>query len=294
MKSPVLFIAAAYGICLVAAIVFIAALTYDKNMKNRRGSQTEEGDWLLYRLYHKLFSAIFGDRNATEIAVKMGIPIEKYYVACKITETTPDPEKIVMHSIYAVLSLVSGLVVGLFTHPLFILMGMFGYIYYSVIETLKLKRTAEKMKAQIREDLPRFLDLLQTELQIGLPIESAIYLICSKMDSLLSKEFIRALHEMELGANDWQDAMENVALKYEIDTLSSFVLDVSIAYRKGVSVTESVTRQANEIRQKHLLNAKERAIKESNLLMIPIAVFQFVPMLAYLMIPAMLQALSVL
>ncbi|MFR3808703.1 MAG: hypothetical protein ACLTX3_07065 [Lachnospiraceae bacterium] len=34
------------------------------------------------------------------------------------------------------------------------------------------------MKAQVSGELPRFLDLLQAEMQIGMPIENAMLIIC--------------------------------------------------------------------------------------------------------------------
>lgn len=145
------------------------------------------------------------------------------------------------------------------------------------------------MKEQVAAELPRFLDILQTELIVGLPIETSIYIICEKFDSLISREFLEALNEMELGISGWQQALEKVAAKYDIETLSDFVLDVSTSYMKGVSITDSVVRKTKEVKETHLLNIKERAGKATNTMLIPMAIFQFIPLIVLIMFPTMIQ-----
>lgn len=45
------------------------------------------------------------------------------------------------------------------------------------------------MRLQVSSELPRFLDLLQSELIVGMPIENAIYIIAEKFDSLYHGNF---------------------------------------------------------------------------------------------------------
>ena len=136
------------------------------------------------------------------------------------------------------------------------------------------------MKAQVSGELPRFLDLLQAELQIGMPIENAMLIICEKFPSRISSEFLRAVNEMQMGASGWQKAMENVAERYDEELLSDFVLNVSTSYSK-------VSRKANDIRNTNLLKAKERAGKVTNTILLPMALFQLMPMIVFLIIPIM-------
>ncbi len=49
---------------------------------------------------------------------------------------------------------------------------------------------------------------MQSELIVGMPIENAIYIIAEKFDSLLSREFLEAMNEMELGISGWQQARD--------------------------------------------------------------------------------------
>lgn len=146
---------------------------------------------------------------------------------------------------------------------------------------------------QIENELPRFLDLLKPELEIGMPIETAVYMICEKFDSLLSEELLLSMQEMRLGVSGWNKAIENVAAKYDVETLNDFAMDISTSYRKGIPVVHSVERKTQEIRKTHLLTVKERATKATNTILIPTMLFQFLPMMAFIIFPIFQQTLSV-
>ena len=163
--------------------------------------------------------------------------------------------------------------------------GILGFFILVGYEQMTLNAKAESMKAQIADELPRFLDLLQAELQIGMPIENAMLVICEKFPALISTEFLRALSESQMGASGWQQAMEDVAARYDEETLSDFVLNVSTSYTKGVSIAATVSRKAEDIRETHVLAVKERAGKVTNTILLPMAIFQLMPMIVFLIIP---------
>lgn len=88
-----------------------------------------------------------------------------------------------------------------------------------------------------------------------------------------------------MGASGWQQAMEDVAARYDEETLSDFVLNVSTSYTKGVSIAATVSRKAEDIRETHVLAVKERAGKVTNTILLPMAIFQLMPMIVFLIIP---------
>ena len=78
---------------------------------------------------------------------------------------------------------------------------------------------------------------------------------------------------MKLGISGWNQAVENVAEKYDVETLNDFAMDISTSYKKGIPVVHSVARKTKEIRQTHLLTVKERASKATNTILMPIIFF---------------------
>lgn len=289
MQKQALFISLCMGAAILIFIIFLTAMQYSKSNKHSVYGKNNPDDWLFHNFYLKVYSAFFGIKEPEDVAIKLGINIEKYYKNCQLTRTRPNAKRLIVNTIYGFAAFLVSILLSLLVSPVFTALGVFLFFYLVFFEQQRLNSKAEEMKEQVAAELPRFLDILQTELIVGLPIETSIYIICEKFDSLISREFLEALNEMELGISGWQQALEKVAAKYDIETLSDFVLDVSTSYMKGVSITDSVVRKTKEVKETHLLNIKERAGKATNTMLIPMAIFQFIPLIILIMFPTMIQ-----
>lgn len=289
MQKQALFISLCMGAAILIFIIFLTAMQYSKSNKHSVYGKNNPDDWLFHNFYLKVYSAFFGIKEPEEVAIKLGINIEKYYKNCQLTRTRPNAKRLIVNTIYGFAAFLVSILLSLLVSPVFAALGVFLFFYLVFFEQQRLNSKAEEMREQVAAELPRFLDILQTELIVGLPIETSIYIICEKFDSLISREFLEALNEMELGISGWQQALEKVAAKYDIETLSDFVLDVSTSYMKGVSITDSVVRKTKEVKETHLLNIKERAGKATNTMLIPMAIFQFIPLIVLIMFPTMIQ-----
>lgn len=289
MQKQALFISLCMGAAILIFIIFLTAMQYSKSNKHSVYGKNNPDDWLFHNFYLKVYSAFFGIKEPEDVAIKLGINIEKYYKNCQLTRTRPNAKRLIVNTIYGFAAFLVSILLSLLVSPVFAALGVFLFFYLVFFEQQRLNSKAEEMKEQVAAELPRFLDILQTELIVGLPIETSIYIICEKFDSLISREFLEALNEMELGISGWQQALEKVAAKYDIETLSDFVLDVSTSYMKGVSITDSVVRKTKEVKETHLLNIKEKAGKATNTMLIPMAIFQFIPLIVLIMFPTMIQ-----
>lgn len=289
MQKQALFISLCMGAAILIFIIFLTAMQYSKSNKHSVYGKNNPDDWLFHNFYLKVYSAFFGIKEPEDVAIKLGINIEKYYKNCQLTRTRPNAKRLIVNTIYGFAAFLVSILLSLLVSPVFAALGVFLFFYLVFFEQQRLNSKAEEMKERVAAELPRFLDILQTELIVGLPIETSIYIICEKFDSLISREFLEALNEMELGISGWQQALEKVAAKYDIETLSDFVLDVSTSYMKGVSITDSVVRKTKEVKETHLLNIKERAGKATNTMLIPMAIFQFIPLIVLIMFPTMIQ-----
>lgn len=288
MQNESIFIAIVIGLTIFLSIIMISVLVYESSQKNTRYMRENPSEWLFHNFSKKLYEALYGEKDPTEVAIKLGIKIEDYYKNCELIKTQPDAIKIIIHYIYGVVILIISPFAGLFFNPLFILVGFMLFYILSYYETEHIKSKANDMRSQVKNELPKFLDLLSTELEVGLSVDNAIRILSEKYDSLLSREFLESLNDVELGASGWQTALEKVAQKYSIDTLSDFVLDITIAFNKGVSVAQSVAQLTKDIKKKHLLDVKEQAGKTENTILIPIALLQFIPMLIFLLLPTLM------
>lgn len=271
------------GLALFLLIIGILAVSYEHTKKVSAGSK----DWLFASFHAKMYSAIFRNKKPEIIAGKIGINAEEYKAACRVVRVTPNLTRLIMNQILGIIIFAGTTVMTvLLSSVIPCLLGAVIFILLAFAERSRLKHMAAERKDRMASELPRFIDLLQAELVVGLPVETAMLLLCERTDEmLLSREFLQAYGDMRLGASSWSKALEDVAERYDIDELSAFVLDMMTSYNKGVSVTASVVRKAADVKKSRLLSIKEDAEKVTSRVILPTMLFQLLPVVMFLLIP---------
>lgn len=265
-------------------LIILAFACIEYKTKNRK--LKDDSDWLLGELDKKLFYC-FTKKKPNEVAKSLGINIDQYKHNCDIAHVPFNLEGIITTKILGILAMFGFIIWGVFTENMYLgLAGcIMGFLLYSYpLKSLESK--AKKRKLIIENELPRFLDLLQTALYINLPIEDAIMVTARNLkETEIADEFSKTVVETRLGAYDWEDALSQMAYKFNIDDFSDFVMDLTIGYEKGLNIYDVIVRKNEDIKKSNLLHSKERASKLNSELLIPIAIFKFVPLLVLLFIP---------
>lgn len=277
-----------YGVA-IAIIVFMAA-----SVPKRSRLSADGNEWLFEHFFSKLYNALFGpSTDPVKISKALGLEYDKYMLDCVIIGHKPDFQIETMKRIVGTFVFFFSLPVTIiFYNPVPLVVGILAYLLLCSYTVRSVHSAAERKKQRMVNEMPRFVDLLLSALEINLPIETAIIQTAENVPCLLSDELKATFAETKLGAKNWQQALEAIAEKYEIDQLSDFVLNIITAYNKGVSVTEAVSREAYAVRQNALLAAKEKTAKMTSGILFPLLIFKILPLLILLMVPIMIQALS--
>lgn len=283
------------GIFLCTLLIAVASIRYEAETKDNPNKKEDE--WLFSDFGEKFYDAFLSETDPLNAIKQFGINPEAYINDCNLLRIEPNPKRLAAHCFFGLLFLGMCLIIIFVCFILNIpcnatvlfIAGLIVFVFSISYEKIMLNRKTEDLKYQIQCELPDFLDLLSTELSIGMPIENAMMVLAKKVDNQLSREFLDAMSRMQLGATNWLQAMEDVALRYDVEMLNDFVSKVSMAYSKGISVASTVEQEAKDIKNSHLLSVKERAGKMTNQILVPIAVLQFIPLLVFIMLPAMLQ-----
>lgn len=259
------------------------------SISDQKGRRKGDGDeWLFSGFFENAYDELFKHKKPEEIAPKVGIGVEEYYRDCAIARVKPNLKKSVILAVFGLVLMFACLIIGLFTSYFICLIGFFAYLILAEFEKRRMHRISENRREEIEDDLPRFLDLLEAELVVGLPIENAIYILCRKLpDMLLAREFMDSLNRMKLGADGWQDALTDMADRYNVETLSSFVLNITTAYRRGISITRTIETKNRDIKQSHIVSIRERSGKVTNAILLPTALLQLIPMVVFLLFPTL-------
>lgn len=277
------------GISVFLAVFALFSTPAKKNAIKKEESDVKE-DWLYSNFLTKLYDVLFGKYEPSDIAQKFGLKYDKYMLHCSIINKVPDMKKEAMLRVIGVASFFVGALLCLFLLNLIPFIVATAIYFLLVLRIPKeAEKAAEAKKTRMIVELPRFVDLLQSALDIGLPIDMAIKETANVIPCIISDELNLAQAQMEIGAENWQSALENIAHKYEITVFSDFVLDIITSYNKGVSVKDAVARKSYEIKQSALLRAKEKTAKMGTTILIPIMIYKIVPMLGIMLVPIVIQ-----
>ena len=236
---------------------------------------------------------IFRGHNAEVIANHIGIATDKYAFSCNVLGREPHMEMIVFIRLFTISMFLIGMLASLLLKNYIIAICVAFISFYAfILPTSLVQSKARKRQAEFEGCLPRYLDLLQTALKVQIPVAAAIKITAESVNGLLSEELLRSLAKSEIGAENWQSALYEVAEKYEVDAFSDFVMDVVTAFSKGTDISESVERQCRDIKQTSLLKAKENASKVTSTILIPIAIFKMMPLMVMLFLPIIIQLMT--
>lgn len=250
-------------------------------------------DWLYSNLLSKMYHIFFKDKDAAAVCKSLGLKLDTFLVQCAILRHEPDFETEAMRRILGIvcffISIAAGLMLGV---PLLMLVGVFAYYILSKFLESKIQSAAKFKKNTLMIEMSRFTGLLLTALEVGMPVDIAIKQTAENVPGVFSEELKMSFVEVNMGAKNWQKALEDIASMYEIDQLSDFVVDITTAFNKGVSVTEAVMRKADDIKKSSLLLAKERTAKMSSAILGPVTFFKIIPLMIIMMIPIVMQIMS--
>lgn len=275
------------------ASVFLFVLAAFGGASRKMGRQTSE-EWLFSRFFEKIYDAFFSQSDPKEKTAKLGMSYDKYIRNCRILRIEPNWKREVgMRMMGIAVFLLSLFLSVLLKNVAAALLGIAIFFCLGPYQEQQLSKQAKMRRQKLAEDLPRFIDLFATAVEIGVPVESAIKTTAQDIPCIVSEELLLVMAETELGAKSWQRALEEVALKYDVGVFSDFVLALIAGYEKGIPISEIVVRKSAEIKQSNLLEAKERAVKLSNTILLPVMIFKIIPLLAIMLIPIMLQISSI-
>ncbi len=155
-----------------------------------------------------------------------------------------------------------------------------------------LRMRVQKRQNLVSKSLPDALDMLSVCATAGLGFDQALQRVSEQWKTPMALEFGRVVSEMEMGVSR-QDAMRNMANRLQVSELSSFVSIILQSAQLGMSISDTLIAQADQMRVERRFRAKEQANKIPIKMMIPLAFMIFPAMMAVLLGPAIPQLLTV-
>ena len=160
-------------------------------------------------------------------------------------------------------------------------LGLLGYTLPGIWLNQKIRRR----KKEIQKSLPDAIDLLTISVEAGLGFDPALARVAEKWDNALSREFRRMLQEIRIG-KPRRDAMREVAVRCGVDDLRVFISSIVQADQLGVSITQVLRVQSEQMRIRRRQRAEEQAHKAPIKMLFPMVFLIFPAMYVIILGPA--------
>lgn len=176
-------------------------------------------------------------------------------------------------------------VISMLGAPIFLIpLGtLFGFILPGVWLGGKIKARQE----EIVKTLPDVLDLLRIAVEAGLGFEAAMAKVAEKWDNQIAKAFTRVLQEIRLG-KPRVEAMREMELNMGVPDMTSFVAAVIQATTFGVSISQVLQIQSDQMRTRRRQRAEQKAQQAPIKMLFPMVFLIFPALFIVLLGPAAL------
>ena len=138
---------------------------------------------------------------------------------------------------------------------------------------------------RVLRGLPDAMDMLSVCATAGLGFDQALQRVSDYWDTPIGHEFGRVINEMEMGLTR-RDALRNLADRVDVREISSFVALIIQTEQLGMSISDTLHAQAEQMRIERRHRAQEQAQKAPIKMLIPMALLIFPALLAVILGPA--------
>jgi tight adherence protein C len=138
--------------------------------------------------------------------------------------------------------------------------AVFGVYIGTQFPKIWLRGRVRARQRRIRRNLPDALDMLSVCAEAGLGFDQALQRVSESWKTPLAAEFGRVIQEMGMGLSRGQ-AMRNMADRLDVGELSSFTAVIVQSDEMGMSITDTLRSQAEQMRVERRHRAQEEARK---------------------------------
>ncbi len=148
-----------------------------------------------------------------------------------------------------------------------------------------------KKEEEIEKTLPDTLDLLMVSVEAGLGFDGAMIKVSEKSGGILAGEFRRLIKENKMGKNR-RDSLRDMATRLGNENVTAFTGSIIQAEQLGISFSNVLRLQAEQVRRKRKQRIEEMAMKAPVKMLIPLVLFIFPTIFIVLLGPAALMIIT--
>ena len=165
-----------------------------------------------------------------------------------------------------------------------ILLGVMG-------PTMYLKSRVTSHQTGIKKQLPDAMDLLCVCIEAGLSFDAALLKVSQKLKGPFIDELLIVYREIQMGRTR-REALQNLCDATNLDELKTFASALVQAEQLGIPINNVMRAQSEQLRIERSQQAKEKGMKASIKMLVPMLLFIFPVVFIILMGPTVLNILE--
>ena len=158
-------------------------------------------------------------------------------------------------------------------------------LFYAFPKVWLQNRINQRQKG-VRRGLPDAMDMLSVCATAGLGFDQSLQRVSEYWNTPIGHEFGRVINEMEMGLTR-RVALRNLSDRLQIREISSFVALILQTEQLGMSISDTLHAQAEQMRVERRFRAQEQAQKAPIKMLIPMALLIFPALLAVILGPSL-------
>jgi tight adherence protein C len=160
-----------------------------------------------------------------------------------------------------------------------------GLLLGAYYPTYWLRNKINRRNQAIRKALPDALDMLTIVVDAGMGFDQALIKLRERWKNELTLEFERVVNEMRMGVRK-VDALHNMAERSDVAELRSFIAVLVQTDRLGISISNVLHAQSQQMRTRRRQEAEEEAHRAPIKMLVPIMLFILPALFAIILGPA--------
>jgi len=194
------------------------------------------------------------------------------------------------------LFLIIGVLVGIIVSRLSdnrisLLLGVILTIIFYYLPNIWLRFRIQNRQKMMSKSFPDAMDMLSVCATAGLGFDQALQRVSEHWGTAVGAEFGRVVSEMEMGLSR-KEALRNMADRVDLSAISSFVSLIIQSDQLGMSISDTLHTQADQMRIERRFRAQEEARKIPTKMLFPMAFMIFPAIFAVVLGPAVPQLLE--
>jgi len=172
---------------------------------------------------------------------------------------------------------------------LIILLTILGFM----LPDMQIKSVIEKRHKAIMKELSNYIDLLRVCIEAGLDLESGLNKLAEKSKGILKEETQHTTAEIRMGKS-LVESLQDMTERINLPDLTSFITLLIQANQMGISISNIMKTQAEQMTIKYVQEQRAKAAKVPVLIIAPMVFFIMPALLVVILGPVVLNLMSAL